>query len=220
MIIEAKKKRLKERKFECQRCGYCCSERAVIYPGLEEIQTLSRFLSLSESSFAIRYLHEVYDPKANAYVIAFKTNHWDDRSTGCVFCQENLCGIYNSPRTDLCNLFPWNHFDLEREEWEENFISPDNTFWCPGIGKGRLWSLEEIRKMKETYPNIGFHLKRLEHPPPLHGLNSPDVRRPSGLMLTLSEEQLLYKWRSLSMEGKRGVENFVDDLYHGGYPFH
>lgn len=220
MRILDQKKISRDRRFECQKCGYCCSERAVIYPSLKEIQALSRYLSLSESSFAIRYLREVYDPRADAYAIAFKTNHGDNRSTGCIFFHEGLCRIYNSPRTDLCNLFPWNHFDHEREEWEENFVSSDKTFWCPGIGKGRLWPLEEIRKMKQIYPNVGARLQPLYHPPPPHGLNSPGVRHPSGWMLPRSEEQLLHKWRSLSLEGKKEVENFIDHLYHGGNPYH
>lgn len=217
---EAKKNVLKDRRFECLRCGYCCSQRVVIYPSFKDIQKLSKYLNISEGSFAIRYLREIYDPQRNAYLIAFKTNHPEDPTTGCIFCQEELCTIYDSLRTDLCHLFPWNHFDLEKEEWEEDFISQDGAFWCPGIGKGPLWSLEEIRKMKKAYPNVGVNLKLIYNPPPASSPKDPDVRRPSGFNLTMSEEQLIHKWRSLSMEKQRDVESFVDILYHGGHPSH
>ncbi len=215
---ESGKSILKERRFECQKCGYCCSQRVVIYPNLENIQRLSKYLNISECSFALRYLREIYDPKRNTYLIAFKTNYPGDPTTGCIFCQEALCSIYDSPRTDLCHLFPWNHFNLEKEGWDENFISHDGAFWCPGIGKGRLWSLEEIRKMKKAYPNVGIHLKLIYNPVPASGPKTLDVCRPSSFNLTMSEEQLIHKWRSLSMEKQRDVESFVDSLYHGGHP--
>ena len=219
-VKDGKKNGLKERRFDCQRCGYCCSQKTLIYPSLEEIRNLSGYLSISECSFALRYLQEVYDPQINTYAVAFKTNHPDDPMTGCIFCHDNLFVIHNSPRTDLCNVFPWNHFDLEREEWEENFVSYDGTFWCPGIGRGRLWTLEEIRRVKELYPKVGEKIKRLYNPPPPSGPQGTDRVRPSGFNLTMSEERLIHKLRFLSIDKIREVENMVDCTYHGGHVSH
>lgn len=213
-----KKTLLEERRFECQKCGYCCSQRVLIYPSLEEIQSLSKHFDLSECSFALRYLQEVYDPQMETYGIAFKTNHPDDTLTGCIFCQDNLCVIHNSFRTDLCNVFPWNHFDLERQEWEENFASQDGAFWCTGIGKGRVWSLEEIQRVKENYSSVGIKSKRHHNPPPPSDPQGKDVPHPSGYILTMSEERLIYKLRSLSIDKILEVERMVDHFYHGGHP--
>ena len=116
---------LKERHFECRMCGHCCSQRVLIYPSLEEIQNLSRYFNISEGSFALRYLEEVYDPQKNAYAIAFKTNHPDDTLTGCIYCQDNLSAIHSSPWTNLCNLFPWNHFDYN--------LPPPSGLQCPDV---------------------------------------------------------------------------------------
>ena len=111
---EAKEKALKERRFECQRCGYCCSQKVLIYPSLKVIQQLAQYLHLSESAFALRYLQEVYDPERDTYAVAFKTHQANDPLTGCVFYKDRICIIYDSPRTDLCHVFPWNHFDLRK----------------------------------------------------------------------------------------------------------
>jgi len=215
---EAKKKTLNERRFECQGCGYCCSQKVLLYPSLEEIRELAQYLSLTECSFAFRYLQEIYDPQKDAYAIAFKTNQPKDPLTGCIFCQDRICVIHESPRTGLCHVFPWNHFDLEKEEWEENFISEDGTFWCPGIGKGHLWTLKEIRTIKETYPDVGIKTKRLYNPPPPSDPQGVDVCRPTNIMLTMSEERFIHKLRSVTINRKREIETLVDFFYHGGHP--
>jgi Fe-S-cluster containining protein len=217
---ENKKKLLKERRFECQQCGYCCSQKVLIYPSLEEIQNLAQYLNLSEYSFALRYLQEIYDPQKDSYAIAFRTNQPNDPFTGCIFCQDKICMIHDSPRTNLCHVFPWNHFDLEKEEWEENFISEDGTFWCSGIGKGRLWTLEEIKTIKETYPNIGVKTKRLYNPSPPSGPQNIDMCRPSNIMMTMSEERFIHKLRSLPITRKIEVEKLLDFFYHGGHKPH
>lgn len=217
---ELKKKNLKERRFECQKCGYCCSQKVLLYPSLEEIQELAQYLNLSECSFALRYLQEIYDPQKDAYAIAFRTNHPNDPLAGCIFCQDRICVIHDSPRTGLCHVFPWNHFDLEQEEWEGNFISEDGTFWCPGIGKGHSWTPKEIQTIKESYPNVGLNTKRHYNPSPPSGPQGIDVSRPSNIMLTMSEERFIHKLRSLPISRKREVENLLDFFYHGGHKPH
>lgn len=151
---------IKERRFECQRCGFCCSEMTLIYPSLEDIRNIAKYLNISEAIFAINYLQEIHDPYTNTYAIVFKTKY-SDMSNGCIFCQDKLCIIYNSQRTALCKMFPWNHFNIEKGGWEENFVSNNGTFWCPGIGKGRMWSLEKIsnikKKCKDLNKRIIYH---------------------------------------------------------------
>ncbi len=157
---EVKKTALKERRFECQNCGICCSHKGLIQPSEENIKELAKFLQMSEWSFAIRYLQEIYDPNLDAYLLVFKTNNPLDPRNGCIFHFGNFCAIYKSCRTDLCQIFPWNHFDIDKEEWKPEFVYDDGTFWCRGIGKGREWGLEEIREMKTKYTKLGFGFKR------------------------------------------------------------
>ncbi len=149
-----------ERRFECQNCGVCCSHRGRIQASEENIRELARYLKVSEFSFAIRYLQEFYDPHLDAYIYAFKTNHPGDAVNGCVFHFESFCAIYPSCRTDLCQVFPWNHFDVDRGEWIGDFVGADGTSWCRGIGKGREWPIEEIRELKQKYGRLGFGIRR------------------------------------------------------------
>ncbi len=159
-MTEAKKNALKERGFECQNCGICCSHKGRILPSEENLRELAKFLRISEWSFAIRYLQETYDPELDAYMISFKTNNPHDPSNGCVFHFGSFCAIYASCRTDLCKVFPWNHFNVETEEWNPGFVHDDGTFWCRGIGKGREWGIQEIRELKEKYTNLGVGFRR------------------------------------------------------------
>ena len=150
-VEKAKKMVSKERKFECQNCGICCSYKRLIPVSEKNMHELAKYLKISEWSFAMRYLQERFDHKLNGCALTFKTNKHDDPGNGCIFHFGSFCAIYNSCRTDLCNIFPWNHFDLKKEEWNLGFINDNGTFWCQGIGKGREWSIDEIRQLKEKY---------------------------------------------------------------------
>jgi Fe-S-cluster containining protein len=149
-----------ERRFECQNCGVCCSHRGRIQASEENIRELAKYLKMSDLSFAIRYLQEFYAPNLDAYIFAFKTNNPADPANGCVFHFESFCAIYSSCRTDLCQVFPWNHFDVDKGEWKGDFVGADGTFWCRGIGKGREWPIEEIRALKQKYSRLGFGFRR------------------------------------------------------------
>jgi len=151
---------LRERRFECQNCGVCCSHRGRIQASEQNVRELAKFLKVSEYSFAIRYLQEFYSPQLDAYIFAFKTNNPNDSTNGCIFHFGTFCAIYSSCRTDLCHVFPWNHFDADQEMWKPDFVSDAGTFWCHGIGMGREWPLEEIRNLKQKYAGLGFGYKR------------------------------------------------------------
>jgi hypothetical protein len=156
----AKDAALRERRFECQNCGVCCSHRGRIQTSEANVRELAKFLKVSEFSFCIRYLQEFYAANLDAYIYAFKTNNPNDPTNGCIFHFGTFCAIYSSCRTDLCNVFPWNHFDVDKESWNEDFLGKDGSFWCHGIGRGREWSDEEIRELKRKYSGLGFGFRR------------------------------------------------------------
>lgn len=159
-LTEAKQHAIQNRQFECQNCGICCSHKGLIQPSESNMRELAAFLRVSEWSFAIRYLQELYDPELDAYVMAFRTNNPNDTKNGCVFHFGSFCAIYESCRTDLCYVFPFNHFDLDAGHWNPRFINDDGTSWCRGLGKGRQWSVEEIAEIKDKYTNLGVGFKR------------------------------------------------------------
>ncbi len=200
-----------DRKFECQRCGFCCSEMAIIYPSAEEVFSLSKYLGISELSFAVRYLRELYDSQANMSSLAFRTNSSDGNGWGCIFCQDNSCAIYNSSRTEICKIFPWNHFDLDSRQWEKEFILGNGKPLCAGIGAGREWSLDEIRDIKNAYQNVGIKTKTQRNSPTeIIGANISN----NSSILSFSEENFIQKFRSLSIGNKEEVRRLIDSLYH------
>jgi Fe-S-cluster containining protein len=208
----AKKKALLDRRFECQNCGMCCTEMATIYPSREEVQKLAWYLNISELAFAIRYLREIYDPQMDVYLLAFKSNHSMNVGNGCIFYHDKLCTIYDFPRTDLCNVFPWNHFGLETGQWEENFLSQYGKSWCPGIGVGRDWTLNEINEIKLKYPNVGANTKRQINQTPQSLVDV--IMSSSTYSLTMSEENFINKFRALSMQKRSEFERLADSLYY------
>jgi len=197
-----------DRRFECQRCGFCCTEMALIYPSIEEVHSIAKYLDISKLSFAIRYLREIYDPQTDMFKIAFKANSPNSNGRGCIFYRNNSCAIYNSTRTDVCKVFPWNHFNIETKQWEKDFIRHDGKLLCHGIGIGREWSIDEIRCIKNTYPNVGVNTKiQLNH-------FTETIIDKSNYSLSFSEENLIQKFRSLSINERHKIERLVDSLYH------
>ncbi len=126
--------------FECQQCGNCCSgprEGYIWVKGLE-IELIANFLKLSAEQLRKKYLKRC----------GFKTTIIEHPVTkDCIFLQreagQKICEIY-PVRPNQCRTWPF---------WPSN-LSTLNA-WnkaaqkCPGINKGRLYSLEQIEKLRK-----------------------------------------------------------------------
>ncbi|MFT7486764.1 MAG: Fe-S-cluster containining protein [Candidatus Paceibacteria bacterium] len=130
-------------RFECQRTGNCCrthGEYAFVYLSEADVTAISGHLGLSEEEFLEQRCAQEGD-----YTIL----RIDEPA--CPFLSpESTCNIY-SVRPKQCATWPF---------WDENL--KDEKRWegpvkqcCPGIGKGRLHSVEEIeqtaRETEEWY---------------------------------------------------------------------
>jgi hypothetical protein len=115
-------------RFECQRCGACCTgEPGIVRVSEPEMENISRFLLLGHGDFKSRYLQSV----KGAFSIG------EDPEGRCLFYEKG-CRIYDV-RPSQCRSFP---FWLKNFRSEETFRSLEKD--CPGMGKGRLYSKEEI----------------------------------------------------------------------------
>jgi Fe-S-cluster containining protein len=125
--------------FECQECGGCCSGpgEGYIWVTRPEIEIIADFLKLTVGQLRQKYLKRV----------GLRTTIIEHGTTkDCIFLQEETggrqCMIY-SVRPSQCRSWPF---------WPENLKSADA--WnraaqkCPGISRGRLYSVEEIEKIK------------------------------------------------------------------------
>ena len=125
--------------FECQECGGCCSGpgEGYIWVTKPEIEIIADFLKLTVGRLRQKYLKRV----------GLRTTIIEHRTTkDCIFLQDSTgqkrCMIY-PVRPSQCRSWPF---------WSNNLTSANA--WnkaaqkCPGINRGRLYSFEEIEKIK------------------------------------------------------------------------
>jgi hypothetical protein len=116
--------------FECTRCGACCTGApGYVWVGVEEMKRLATHLAMTLDDFGRKYVRSVQD----AYSLIERPNG------DCIFWEASKgCTVY-SARPDQCRTWPF---------WPENIESPSH--WervgdgCPGAGRGRVYSVEEI----------------------------------------------------------------------------
>ncbi|HLU48080.1 MAG TPA: YkgJ family cysteine cluster protein [Planctomycetota bacterium] len=121
-------------RFRCTQCGRCCTgSPGYVWMGEQEIERLARFLSLTVEEFGKRYLRRV----GRRLSLIEKAN--DD----CIFW-ENGCTVYPA-RPDQCRTFPFWPENLEsREDWDG--VAEE----CPGVNRGKLYSVEEIERISRN----------------------------------------------------------------------
>jgi len=121
--------------FECQtECSACCTlEGGYVYLSDEESTSIASYLQVEKQEFLSSLTHKIDG----------KTALRNGENGACVFLEDGRCLIY-SVRPLQCQTFPF---------WPENLR--DAASWqatkalCPGIGKGRQYSPQEILKILE-----------------------------------------------------------------------
>ena len=118
-------------RFECRRCGACCTgEPGYVYLRRGEAEAAARSLGMTAARFRRRYTRQA-DGRVSLR---------EEADGRCVFFADGVCRIY-AVRPLQCRTFPFWRWNVEcREHWEE--IAEE----CPGIGRGRLFTLDEIRE--------------------------------------------------------------------------
>ena len=116
-------------RFECTRCGACCTgEPGVIRATDAEIAAIAAYLEMPLEDVRSRYVR--MDAEGSGI---------GEREDGaCVFWTERGCAVYPA-RPLQCRLYPfWFRLLRNPDAWEAE------SKRCPGIGRGRLWSEEEV----------------------------------------------------------------------------
>jgi len=117
-------------RFECTGCGTCCRARAGkpswVYVTLDERRRLARHLKLSTSAFTRRYC-----AKTHGFWHLREPNH------DCLFLEGGRCSVY-AARPGQCRTFPFWRENMGADAWARTARE------CEGIGRGRVWSREEI----------------------------------------------------------------------------
>lgn len=138
-------------RFECTRCGACCTgEPGIIRVSGAEIDAIAAYLEIPLEEIRDRYV------RMDAEDLGIR-----EREDGaCSFWSKHGCAVY-LVRPLQCRLYPfWFRLLRNPDAWEAE------SKRCPGIGRGRLWSEEEILErvwlsMERLFPDLYAH-KRLE----------------------------------------------------------
>ncbi len=127
--------------FECMQCGRCCSgpSEGYIWVTKPEIQIIADFLKISVGQLRRKFLKRVG---------LRKTIIEHPGTRDCILLQDiagqKRCLIY-PVRPSQCRAWPF---------WPENLADPNA--WnkaaqkCPGINQGRLYTHDEIEKIKRN----------------------------------------------------------------------
>jgi Fe-S-cluster containining protein len=120
--------------FECTQCGKCCGgEPGYIWVTPEEIHQAAEAQGMHVLDFCQMYVAE--------YDRGFSLREMDNGD--CCLLREGKCTIY-AVRPMQCRTWPW---------WPSNLSSPaawrDTGRRCPGVGRGRTWSLTEIARQRD-----------------------------------------------------------------------
>jgi len=119
--------------FSCTQCGDCCRSHGdyrFVYLSEKDISQLADHFNLTNREFLFKYTEK----EDIARVLKWPND-------ACVFLGENGCTVYPA-RPRQCRTWPFWPETLERSIWEGEVVP-----FCPGAGKGRLYTLEEIRRL-------------------------------------------------------------------------
>lgn len=125
--------------FECTQCGNCCTgSSGTVAVNDAEIAALAARLELTEARFRSRYTRVLADGSIS---LKEKPNY------DCVFYgRGHGCLVYED-RPQQCRDWPfWKSVVDTPESWAEEART------CPGMNKGRLYTLEHIEVVAGRTP--------------------------------------------------------------------
>jgi uncharacterized protein len=120
-------------KFECTRCRQCCQkESGDLFLSALDLRRLAGYLELSDEEFFLEYC-EIVDLE-----LAQRVSLVADENGACVFLGPAGCEVYEH-RPLQCRAFPfWASNLMDAQSWQQVGET------CCGVGRGRLWSREEV----------------------------------------------------------------------------
>jgi uncharacterized protein len=120
-------------RFECQGSGRCCTSRGAhgyVYLTLSDRKRFAKYFGISTAKFTRKYCR--------------KTDGWfhlRHPENDCEFLKDKRCAVYEA-RPSQCRTWPFWPENMNAKAWRSDVAS-----FCPGVGKGKVYSAEEIREI-------------------------------------------------------------------------
>ena len=125
-------------RFECQGSGRCCVSRGgygYVYLTLEDRRRFAQYFGISTLSFTRRYC-----AKTDGHF------HLKKLEGPCEFLDGKRCGVYEA-RPTQCRTWPFWPELMNARTWDREVKA-----FCPGVGKGRLYTRAEIEEQLKQDP--------------------------------------------------------------------
>ncbi|MDR3607855.1 MAG: YkgJ family cysteine cluster protein [Oligoflexia bacterium] len=125
-------------RFECQGTGRCCASRGsygYVYLTLEDRRRFAKYFKISTLAFTRRHC-----AKTNGYF------HLKEIKGDCQFLEGKGCSAYDA-RPAQCRTWPFWPENMNARTW-----SREVKAFCPGVGKGKLYSEAEIKALLAQDP--------------------------------------------------------------------
>ena len=122
-------------KFECQGSSNCCVSRnsyGYVYLSKFDLKRLLKFFKLESDIFIKKFCS-----KKNGYLHLKEK----DKTGNCIFLNDKKCTIYVS-RPEQCRTWPFWPENMNSKTWKNDIVN-----FCPGIGKGKFFSYDRIKKI-------------------------------------------------------------------------
>lgn len=121
-------------KFECQGSGKCCTSHGqygFVYLTPDDRRRMAKHLKMKTADFTRTYCERT----DGIWHLRERRENPD-----CLFLEGKRCGVYEG-RPNQCRTWPFWPEVMGAKSW-----SKDVAAFCPGVGKGRVWTGEEIEK--------------------------------------------------------------------------
>jgi Fe-S-cluster containining protein len=125
-------------KFECQGTGRCCVSRGdygYVYLTLADRQRFAKHFNITTSRFTRDYCE--------------KTEGWyhlKEFKSACRFLEGTKCTAYEA-RPTQCRTWPFWPENMNAKAWQKEVVA-----YCPGVGRGRHYSANEIKALMAQDP--------------------------------------------------------------------
>jgi Fe-S-cluster containining protein len=134
-------------RFECQGTGRCCTSRGsygYVYLSIEDRRRFAKFFKMATQAFTRKYcakhdghFHLKYEDRECQFLVKGKS-----------------CSVYEA-RPNQCRTWPFWPENMNPRAWTKEVVA-----FCPGVGKGRLYTKEEIALALSKDPVDPVPLKR------------------------------------------------------------